>query len=37
VAASTATASLIFLRLPGNAGAVMAGREAANPAEPKKT
>ena len=37
VAASTAAASLIFLRLPGDAGAVMAGREAANPAEPEKT
>ena len=37
VAASTAAASLIFVRLPGDAGAVMAGREAANPAEPEKT
>ena len=37
VAASTAAASLIFLRLPGDAGAVMAGREAANPAKPEKT
>ena len=37
VAASTAAASLIFVRLPGDAGAVMAGREAANPAKPEKT
>ena len=37
VAASTAAASLIFLRLPGDAGAVMAGREAANRAKPEKT
>jgi hypothetical protein len=29
VAASTAAASLIFLRLPSDAGAEMAGREAA--------
>jgi hypothetical protein len=36
VAASTAAASLIFMRLPADAGAEMIGRAAADTAEPEK-
>jgi len=36
VAAATAAASLIFLRLPAGAGAEMIGRDTAGAAEPEK-
>jgi hypothetical protein len=36
VGATTAAASLVFLRLPSNAGAELIGREAAGAAEPEK-